>query len=257
MVEIIKIIRWQDVVDILVVALLFYQLISIIRGTRSVQMVLGLVVLVGVYFMARILDLVTLLWLLQTFLGSLFIIIIIVFIPILSLTGIEGKMFKPMAMVFTFALIGTMISGFTYVPVVSSLFIKTSDPSKVDDSRWVHRPVTDWLRLDKRHDPESIEGKIFLHLQKLIRLRKEHEAFSGIDLEVMETDNEHVLAYMRKSDDQRLLIFANFSENEQLISANILRLYGLSYQFTDLISGEKIPLGDVVLNPYQFLCLLA
>lgn len=133
----------------------------------------------------------------------------------------------------------------------------TSDPSKVDDSRWVHRPVTDWLRLDKRHDPESIEGKIFLHLQKLIKLRKEHEAFSGIDLEVMETDNEHVLAYMRKSVDQRLLIFANFSENEQMISANILRLYGLSYQFTDLMSGEKILLGDVVLNPYQFLCLLA
>ena len=79
MFEFVRIVRWQDIVDILVVALLFYQLISIIRGTRSVQMVLGLVVLVGVYFMARILDLVTLLWLLQTFLGSLFIIIIIVF----------------------------------------------------------------------------------------------------------------------------------------------------------------------------------
>jgi amylosucrase len=73
----------------------------------------------------------------------------------------------------------------------------------------------------------------------------------------METDNEHVLGYMRKNEDQRLLIFANFSENEQMISANILRLYGLSYQFTDLMSGEKILLGDVVLNPYQFLCLLA
>ena len=45
MFEFIKIIRWQDIVDILVVTFLFYQLISIIRGTRSVQMVLGLVVL--------------------------------------------------------------------------------------------------------------------------------------------------------------------------------------------------------------------
>jgi diadenylate cyclase len=79
MFEFAKIIRWQDIVDILVVSFLVYQLISIIRGTRSVQMVLGLVVLVGVYFMARLLDLVTLLWLLQTFLSSLFIIIIIVF----------------------------------------------------------------------------------------------------------------------------------------------------------------------------------
>jgi diadenylate cyclase len=79
MFEFTNIVRWQDVLDILVVALLFYQLISIIRGTRSVQMVIGLGVLVIVYFMARILDLATLLWLLQTFLSSLFLIIIIVF----------------------------------------------------------------------------------------------------------------------------------------------------------------------------------
>ena len=58
------------------------------------------------------------------------LIIIIVFIPILSLVGIEGKMFRPMALVFTFALLGTMILGFTYVPVMASLFIKPTDPDK-------------------------------------------------------------------------------------------------------------------------------
>ena len=79
MFELTGFIRWQDVLDILVVAFVIYQLMSIIRGTRSVQMVLGLGVLVGVYFMASVLDLATLLWLLQTFLSSLFIIIIIVF----------------------------------------------------------------------------------------------------------------------------------------------------------------------------------
>lgn len=58
------------------------------------------------------------------------LIIIIVFIPILSLSGVEGKMFKPMAMVFCFALIGAMILCFTYVPVISALFLKPSDPNK-------------------------------------------------------------------------------------------------------------------------------
>ena len=58
------------------------------------------------------------------------LIIIIVFIPILSLVGVEGKMFRPMALVFSFALLGTMILGFTYVPVMASLFIRPSDPSK-------------------------------------------------------------------------------------------------------------------------------
>ncbi|GAA0878820.1 CusA/CzcA family heavy metal efflux RND transporter [Algoriphagus jejuensis] len=56
------------------------------------------------------------------------IIIIIVFIPILSLSGVEGKMFRPMAEVFSFALIGAMILGLTYVPVVSSLFLKSEAP---------------------------------------------------------------------------------------------------------------------------------
>lgn len=58
------------------------------------------------------------------------IIIIIVFIPILSLVNVEGKMFKPMALVFCFALVGAMILCFTYVPVMASLFLKPTDPNK-------------------------------------------------------------------------------------------------------------------------------
>lgn len=52
------------------------------------------------------------------------LIILIVFIPILSLSGVEGKMFKPMALTFSFALIGAMILCLTYVPVASSMFLK-------------------------------------------------------------------------------------------------------------------------------------
>jgi len=54
------------------------------------------------------------------------LIIIIVFFPILALTGIEGKMFRPMAMVFIFALVGVMILGITYIPVMSALLLKTN-----------------------------------------------------------------------------------------------------------------------------------
>ncbi len=58
------------------------------------------------------------------------LIIIIVFIPILSLVNVEGKMFRPMAMVFCFALIGAMVLCFTYIPVMASLFIKPTDTGK-------------------------------------------------------------------------------------------------------------------------------
>ena len=79
MFDFLQLLRWQDVLDILVVAFVINQLINIIRGTRSVQMLLGLVVLTIVYFMASILDLATLMWILKTFLSSIFIIIVIVF----------------------------------------------------------------------------------------------------------------------------------------------------------------------------------
>ncbi len=57
------------------------------------------------------------------------LIILIVFIPILSLSGVEGKMFRPMALTFSFALVGAMILSFTYVPVAASLFLKPTVPS--------------------------------------------------------------------------------------------------------------------------------
>ena len=69
------------------------------------------------------------------------IIIIIVFIPILSLSGVEGKMFRPMAEVFSFALIGAMILGLTYVPVVSSLFLKSTPPGPKNISTRLIRQI--------------------------------------------------------------------------------------------------------------------
>lgn len=52
------------------------------------------------------------------------LIILIVYIPILALTGIEGKMFRPMALTVSFAIVGALILSFTYVPVMSTLFLK-------------------------------------------------------------------------------------------------------------------------------------
>ncbi|PWK20309.1 cobalt-zinc-cadmium resistance protein CzcA [Xanthomarina spongicola] len=85
------------------------------------------------------------------------LIILIVFIPILSLSGIEGKMFKPMAMTFSFALIGAMIFCLTYVPVISSMFLKPSIQSDKNISvrlmaylNKVYKPIINWALLNKR-----------------------------------------------------------------------------------------------------------
>jgi len=71
--------RWQDILDIAIVAFIVYQILSIIRGTRSLQMLAGICVLIVVYFLARVFELATLMWLMQTFFSSLLLIVIIVF----------------------------------------------------------------------------------------------------------------------------------------------------------------------------------
>ena len=57
-------------------------------------------------------------------------IIILVYLPIMTLQGIEGKMFRPMALTVTFALVGSLILSVTYVPVMCSLFLKGRKPIK-------------------------------------------------------------------------------------------------------------------------------
>ena len=85
------------------------------------------------------------------------LIILIVFIPILSLSGVEGKMFKPMAMAFSFALIGAMFLCFTYVPVISSIFLKPEKVTKNNISKRLmaffyklYEPVIKWSLIHKK-----------------------------------------------------------------------------------------------------------
>jgi cobalt-zinc-cadmium resistance protein CzcA len=62
------------------------------------------------------------------------IIILIVYIPILTLQGIEGKMFRPMAQTVGFAILGALILSLTYIPMMSSLFLSKKVTHKVSFS---------------------------------------------------------------------------------------------------------------------------
>ena len=68
------------------------------------------------------------------------VIILIVYLPILSLQGIEGKMFKPMAQTVAFAVLGAAILSLTYVPMMSALFLsKKLDPPATWTDRMMER----------------------------------------------------------------------------------------------------------------------
>lgn len=69
------------------------------------------------------------------------LIILIVFIPIFSLEGIEGKTFLPMAQTVCFAILGSLFLSLTYVPVVSALFLK----KQIDDKESLSDRLVKWL----------------------------------------------------------------------------------------------------------------
>ena len=71
--------RWQDFVDVLIVAYVIYRVALLIRGTRTMQMVVGLVMVGGAFVASQVLGLFTLNWLLNNFLGSLFVILVVIF----------------------------------------------------------------------------------------------------------------------------------------------------------------------------------
>ena len=70
------------------------------------------------------------------------IIILIVYLPIMALIGIEGKMFRPMAQVVAFALLGAAILSLTYVPVASALFLS----KKTEHKRNFSDKLMDWFQ---------------------------------------------------------------------------------------------------------------
>ncbi|MET2985403.1 CusA/CzcA family heavy metal efflux RND transporter [Aureibaculum conchae] len=85
------------------------------------------------------------------------LIILIVFIPILSLSSVEGKMFRPMALTFSFALIGAMLFCLTYVPVIASLFLKPSTQNDKNISvrlmkflTSLYQPIISWALFHKK-----------------------------------------------------------------------------------------------------------
>jgi amylosucrase len=129
------------------------------------------------------------------------------------------------------------------------------DEHKVDDSRWVHRQNFDWQRAADRLKDGNPVSAVYNGIKEMIAVRKKNAAFSGNQTEILATGNDAVFGYLRVNPNNRILILANFSEDEQPVSTNLLRLYGLGYQFTDLVTGEAFPPVDFKMTAYQFLCL--
>ncbi len=80
------------------------------------------------------------------------LIIIVVFMPLFSLTGLEGKLFKPMALTITFAMAGSLVLSLTLVPVLAALILEPreeKDTFLVRRAKRLYLPLLDWA-LDRK-----------------------------------------------------------------------------------------------------------
>lgn len=103
------------------------------------------------------------------------IMIMIVYVPLMTLVGIEGKMFRPMALTVFFAILGAFILSLTYVPMASSVFLSKNTRRKENFSDMIikklqgwYRPALSWVL---RQNKNVITGAIALFCMSLVAFK--------------------------------------------------------------------------------------
>ncbi|MEO7682753.1 MAG: CusA/CzcA family heavy metal efflux RND transporter [Gemmatimonadaceae bacterium] len=87
-------------------------------------------------------------------------IIVIVFLPLFTLQGVEGKMFRPMAFAISFAMIGSLALSLTVIPVLCSLFLKGGREEDTWIMRTVKRPYLPLLRWSMSNRKKMLFGSL-------------------------------------------------------------------------------------------------
>ena len=104
------------------------------------------------------------------------LIIVLVYFPILSLTGVEGKMFRPMAITVIFALIGSLVLAMTLMPVLASFFLREShekDTWLMRNARQLYEPSLDWAMRNTKKVAAAAFGLFFISVVLFLFIGRE------------------------------------------------------------------------------------
>lgn len=116
------------------------------------------------------------------------------------------------------------------------------DPALASDNRWMHRPYFDEDAAARRHDPDTVEGRVFGWFQALVRARASLPALDAAgELHVLEPDSPHVLAWRRRHPRSGHFVgIVNVAEHPVTVDARLLD--GLGELHTVLGSdGAPVP----------------
>ncbi|WP_462321383.1 alpha-amylase family glycosyl hydrolase [Halochromatium sp.] len=130
------------------------------------------------------------------------------------------------------------------------------DSEKVGDSRWLHRSAFDWERAEHRRDMETVSGRVYQGLLRLLQVRSHNHAFARGDTELLDTGNRQVFGFLRSSEQSTVFVIGNFSEHPQRLEARRLRQMGMRKTMVDLFAGQTIiATQELLLEPYQLMAL--
>lgn len=127
-----------------------------------------------------------------------------------------------------------MINDYTYL----------DDPRKVNDARWVHRCRKRWEAKEDLADQDTIEWRFFRETVKLFNLRKQLPALRDGGMEVIDTGNPALFAYLRQHAAERILVIANFAESSARMQAAFLRPWIAGGEALDHLSKERVAVAE-------------
>jgi amylosucrase len=137
-----------------------------------------------------------------------------------------------------------------------------NDPGKDYDNRWMHRPLIDWSKNEKRKTAGTLEYMVFENTKKILNIRKSYKTFGDHNnIRWMSCHNIHVAGYVRYGKSQSYYCLFNYSGQNTFLTYYIFKEQGLAegITLTDLWSGEKIVIGRddeyLSIKPYQFFIL--
>jgi amylosucrase len=130
------------------------------------------------------------------------------------------------------------------------------DPARRDDSRWMHRPPMDWTAAERRHDPRSVEGRLWDGVRRLVAARRRTRAVHAQGrTEPIWSGNDHVFGLAREYAGERMLLLANFTSERQPVRIAVVHERALELDPEAAVpDGRTLQVhGDfLVLEPYQF-----
>jgi len=118
------------------------------------------------------------------------------------------------------------------------------------DSRWLHRPAMDWARLEKRHDANTIEGRLYQGFRQIIKARRRTPQLGAqYDTDILDLDHSHLFAVAKRHPLGTLACVYNFSESTQHLNAYPLFESGVVDMYDTLSEREITTHNDVIELP--------